>query len=241
MISTIRIKGREKMKLKVFLVAVLFLVISGGVARAEFSLERAGMNYLHRQSAALDNHYLQYFCTVNFNKYLNPSVGVEHDQTEGQIRRYFVENTFQLTQEHAAVLRYNRVEYPDWDIMENILNMYYLNTKKHFRGAAGISYHMVDMFGDTMDQLRLNFELSYGIGWAQDKFGFRAGVDNFNQFENFASMMAPNEIGPFIDIYTRIRKHFYLDFYYEPRLIGLTGGHPILGRETWMMGLSWKD
>ncbi len=229
------------MKRTVFIGTLLFMALAGGASRAEFKINKTGVNYMNRQSTVLDNHYLQYFVDVHFNKYLNPCAGMEHDQTEGQLRRYFVGNTFQFTDIHAAVLRYNRTEYPDWDIFENIVNIYYKSTRKYFRGAAGVSYHSVDLFGDTMNQIRLNFELSVGREFFDERAGMWVGINNFNEFENFATMLAFNEAGPFIDVHSQVREDIYLTFYYEPRMVGLGGGHPYLARETWYMGLSWTD
>ncbi len=239
------------MSRSIFINALVLLGLICGAARAELKLDKAGANYLHRRSAALDNHYLQYQVAVSFNKYLNPAMGLEHDQTQGEVRRYYVSNRFGLTENHGVVLRYNHLEYPDWKIGENIINLYWDYENKGFQSALGFSYHATNMFEDDyndafnfegdLDQVRINIAVSYGKDFFKDKFGFRVGINNFNEFENFDTMLAYNELGGYLDLHTRIREHWHLNFNYEPRLIGISGGHPVLGRETWIMGFSWRD
>lgn len=239
------------MKLRVLVSVLLFAFLACGASHAEFKIDKIGVNYVDRHSAALDNHYLQYQAAVSLNKYLNPSIGLEHDQTEGEVRRYYVGNRFALTDKNGVVIRYNHLEYPDWEIGENVLNLYWDYMGRRLFASAGMSYHAYNMFNDEynnvmdfegeIDQVRINVAVSYGMDFFKDRMGFRIGINNFNEFENFDTMAGFNEFGGFIDVHTQVVNNLYLNFMYEPRLIGLSGGHPVLGRETWMMGLSYRQ
>jgi len=232
-------------------IAILLILVLGGVgARAsgqiEFKFKEADYNFLYRNSGILGNMYLQAGEQVSLHpKWINLGAGVEIDFTDSTLTRYYFEQSLKFTDRDSLVLRLNHFEHKDWEVGENFLNTYYQQNRSRLRWAAGVAWisPVLDdwqnpfKFDTDFDQVRFLYSVSYGWPFYKDKFDFRVGAQNFTQYENFGY----DHLGPFAEIGYQLTNRSRIKAMADLRYTGIGTATMSLERQTYLIGLEWKN
>jgi len=217
-------------------------------SRAEFRYQFQGMeyNFLYRNSYALNNAYITAENDFSLHPvWLNLGAGLELDSTEGELRRYFIEERLKISERNSMVIRLNHLEYPAWEVGVNFVNLYFQRALNRLNWALGLSYSAVNLtdysnpirFEPYLDQYRLIYSVSYGFRFYEDKLEFRIGGENFTRFENYGY----DHLGPFFELGWQATKQSRFKAKIDLRIVGIGTGLPTLERETVMLGLEWNN
>ncbi|OGP57057.1 MAG: hypothetical protein A2V67_00725 [Deltaproteobacteria bacterium RBG_13_61_14] len=201
-------------------------------------------NFVERETVAFTSDFLQLVIGAERGRWFNPALGIEVDLSDSEeYRSYFFSETLRLTARQELTVRLNHIEYPLWEIGSNILNAYYHGGTRHFEGAVGVSYQAVIFdpkhfdqpfwFDSEAPELRLLYLLAFRQGFWKQRLGFRLGVADFTQFENYGY----ENVGAFVEPYLKITDRFKISFFYEQRYSALIYQIPYHNRTTYSLGL----
>jgi len=206
------------------------------------------LRYLERDTPAFYSQYLQFLAGLEQNRWLIPAAGLEVDvgAGEGNLLSYFVADSVRLTRRQKVTLRLNHVEYLDWKIGINAVNLFHEFESKHWQGKIGLGYLAVvydpDLASIPFDydseapELRLLYYGAFRQGFFHDRFGVKLGSFDFTEFENYGY----ENVGAFVEPYLRLNDHARVRFLYEVRFDGLIYQLPDLSRTTMMVALELK-
>ena len=227
---------------------VLSLVVSiAANAQKGYTFKSAEYNFLMRNSSILGSDMgVQLTSDFAFHpKWVNLSPGLEVSITGGSLYRYFLEERVDFNDQNSVIVRLNHLEYQDWEAGQNFLNLYYQQTLKHFGWAAGVTwtstnlsdYHNPVKFDDKYDQFQLLYAVSYDIPFYKNKFDFKVGAENFTQFENYGY----DNVGPYFELGWQATNRTRVKVMGDFRLTGIDTGTPHLARQTYLVGMEWKN
>jgi hypothetical protein len=222
------------------------LVATAAGAQKGYTFKSAEYNFLIRNSAALSND-IAVQLTSDFalnTRWLNLSPGLEVSISEGHLTRYFLEDRIEINDKNSVVVRLNHLDYPAWNVGQNFLNLYYLNTLKHFSWGLGVVWTATNLsdyrnpvkFNTDFDQFRLLYTVAYDIPFKK-KWDFKIGAEDFTQFENYTY----DNVGPYIELGWQATNRTRVKVKGEFRLAGIDTGTPSLERQTYLIGLEWKN
>jgi len=228
-------------------VFIFFLGIFSFSAQGDWKFRYQGADfiYLYRSSAILENGYFQVANQLRFHpRWVNLDLGLEVDFTDQELRRYFLEERLKINPRNQVVVRLNHLEYPDWEVGVNIINLYYQQILAHLNWALGLSYHSENftgyysdpfLFNSRISQLRVIYSVSYAQGFLNNKLFFRVGGENFTRFENYGY----DHLGPFIQLGWNVNRSTSIWAKADFRIVGIGNGLPHLERETYFVGVRW--
>lgn len=233
--------------------AIIFILVLGLVislsanAQKGYIFKTAEYNFLMRNSSILGSDMaVQLTSDFAFHpKWVNLSPGLEVSITQSALTRYFLEERVNINDKNSVVIRLNHLEYQDWEVGENFLNAYYLQTLKHFNWAVGLSWTATNLsdwrnpfkFDDSFDQVRLLYALSYDIPFYKNKFDFKFGAENFTQFENYGY----DQVGPYLELGYQLTNRTRVKVKGDFRVAGVGTATPHLERQTYLIGMEWKN
>jgi hypothetical protein len=178
-------------------------------------------------------------------KWANFAGGVEMDITDQQLTRYFAEYKAKITDRDSVVVRLNHLEYMNWKVGENFLNAYFAQKLNHVNWALGLvwaspnadDYNNPFKFDPAFEQFRVLYSISYGFPFHKNKYDFRIGMENFTRFENYGY----DEVGPFLELGYQATYRLKINAKADLRVIGIDSGTMSLERETFQVGLEWRN
>jgi len=200
-------------------------------------------DFVERETVVSTQDYLQLVVGREKGRWINPELGLEEDVSQGDYyRSYFLSETIRFSPHQSVTGRLNHFEYPEWEIGANVLNLYYQGESKHWQGAVGLAYLAVIYDPDFYNQpwyfesqapeLRLLYLLAFRQEFLNQRLGFRAGLTDFTEFENYGE----ENLGPFIEPYVKLSDRVKLSLFYEWRYSGLIYQLPYHNRTTIIVG-----
>ena len=217
-------------------------------ARPEEPSRREGLllkaNFAERETVVSTQDYLQLVVGREKGRWFNPELGLEEDLSQEDFyRSYFISETIRFNPRQSVTGRLNHFEYPEWKIGSNNLNLYYHAQSRHWEGAVGLAYLAVVYdsrfynepwyFESEAPEWRVLYLADFRQSFLQERFGFRAGLTDFTEFENYGE----ENVGPFFEPYLKLSDRVKLSLYYEWRYSGLIYQLPYHNRTTIIMGL----
>jgi hypothetical protein len=228
------------------LAALLFLAIAPPArGQNNFTWNSGEADFVSRRSNMLSDYYVQAAQEVSFQpRWANLGGGLEFDLTTASYTRLFLQERISINQNNDVILRLNHLEYADWQIGQNFINLYFQQRLDHLKWAAGLSYNSVVITGwnnpfrfqHELEQFRVLYAVSYGAALPK-KFDFRMGVENFTQFENYGY----DQLGPYLEAGYQLSERTRLKAKADFRFIGFGIGLIDLERKTYFVGIEWNN
>jgi len=229
-----------------FLISVLTLVIPGKAAEQKSPVLKSGeCNFVARRSNMLNDYFIQLAEEIRFQpRWVNLAGGLEFDLTTTSYTRVFLQERVSINENNAVILRLNHLEYADWQIGQNFINLYFQQRLNRVNWAAGISYNSIILTGwtnpfkfqDEFAQYRALYAVSYGAALPK-KFDLRLGLENFTQFENYGY----DQLGPYAEAGYQLTDRTRLKAKADFRFIGFGIGLIDLERKTYFVGIEWNN
>ena len=202
------------------------------------------VNFAERETVVATQDYLQLVAGLERGRWINPELGLEQDLSQGDYyRSYFLSETIRINPHQSVTGRLNHFEYPEWQIGANVLNLYFQGESKHWQGAVGLAYlavvydpHFYNQplyFESEAPELRPLYLAAFRQEFLNHRFGFRAGLTDFTEFENYGE----ENLGPFIEPFVKLGDRVRLSLFYEWRYSGLIYQLPYHDRTTIIAGV----
>ncbi len=234
---------------------ILVLTVLTGLAfaipaRAQWGYQFSGLeyNWLMRNSSMLHDTYVQLEGEASFHPiWVNLTPGLELDFSSGQLTRYFLQEQINIPGDsHSAVVaRLNHTEYKDWDVGVNAVNLYFTQRFKNLDWALGAAYISTNVgyhrdplrFEEDLYQVRMLYSVAYDRTFNKNRSRFKIGAEDFTDFENYGY----DQLGPFVELGWQVTDRTYLMAKGDFRIVGVGTATPHLERETYLLGMEWKN